>query len=332
MLPKKHNTARIVFGLIITLFFLGLSLVVVVNKQYVLDQISVWQFKPTDQVQALADRSGMNSYGRFLYEASQPTLDGSQSFNNECDRVESTTYILGCYKDLKIYVYDVTDPQLDGVREVTAAHEMLHAAYYRLSGDDKTKVNNLLEQEYTRLELDKDYSERMAFYARTEPGQRDNELFSVIGTEIKPVSPELEAYYSRYFADRQKVVDLNTKYSSIFISLRKTADDLAAQMNTLSAGIAARTDQYNIDIKQLENDITSYNARAAAGVFTSMAQFNSERVVLVKRVTTVNGERDTINSDITKYGQMLDQYNSIATQSKKLYNSIDSSLAPAPSV
>ncbi len=43
--------------------------------------------------------------------------------------------ILGCYNPSSrdIYIYNVTNSELDGVKEVTAAHEMLHAAWERLS-------------------------------------------------------------------------------------------------------------------------------------------------------------------------------------------------------
>ncbi len=76
--------------------------------------------------------------------------------------------ILGCYVTQRIYIYDVKDAKLDGIREVTAAHEMLHAAYERMSSSEQTKVNALLEVEYEKLRNDKDLAERMAFYARTE--------------------------------------------------------------------------------------------------------------------------------------------------------------------
>ena len=35
------------------------------------------------------------------------------------------------------YIYNVNDERLNGLKEVTAAHEMLHAAYERLPESDK---------------------------------------------------------------------------------------------------------------------------------------------------------------------------------------------------
>jgi ABC-type transporter Mla subunit MlaD len=172
----------------------------------------------------------------------------------------------------------------------------------------------------------------MAFYSRTEPGQRYNELHSIIGTEVADINPALEAHYSQYFSDRQKVVALNAEYSSVFKKLASRANELVTQMNTLSSSISDRSTQYNADVKALNIDIATFDKRAENGDFSSQAQFNSERAALSARVTELNVLRKGVNDDIAKYDSLLAEYNSIASQSKKLNNSIDSTLAPAPSV
>ena len=201
-----------------------------------------------------------------------------------------------------------------------------------MSSDEKSKIDVLLEAEYKKLESDTDYSDRMAFYARTEPGERDNELHSVIGTEISVISPDLETYYSKYFTDRQKVVALNTKYISVFKNLQNHADELSQQLNSLASSIPIKTSQYNSSVIALNSDIVSFNQRADSNGFTSQAQFNSERTALSVRVAELDTIRAGINDDIASYSSILAEYNSIASESKKLYNSIDSTLAPAPSV
>jgi len=331
MLRWKLSKSKIILNIIISLILIVLSLLIVANRQRIIDQITVWQFHATSAITALVDRAGMNSNGKFLYLASQPILDSTQNFNNECDRIENTTSILGCYSNSRIFVYDVTDQKLDGIREVTATHETLHAVYARLDSTEKAKIDVLLEAEYKKLENNKDYSDRMAFYARTEPGERDNELHSVIGTEIANINPDLEKYYDNYFSDRQKVVALNTKYSSVFINLKNHANVLLAQLNALSKSISSGTEKYNSDVKTLNSDIIAFNKRADSGSgFNSQSQFNSERAVLSARVDELDVNRSKIDSDIATYDQILAEYNSLASESKKLYNSIDSTLAPAP--
>ncbi|PIQ71011.1 hypothetical protein COV88_00795 [Candidatus Saccharibacteria bacterium CG11_big_fil_rev_8_21_14_0_20_41_19] len=332
MLRRKFSKTVIIVNTTISLILIALALLIVANRQRIIDQITVWQFHPTSAITSLVDRAGMNGNGKFLYLSSQPALDATQNFNNECDRIENTTSILGCYSNYRIFIYDVTDKKLDGVREVTAAHETLHAAYARLGSDEKDKINVLLEAEYKKLENNKDYVDRMAFYARTEPGERDNELHSVIGTEIANINPDLEKYYDNYFSDRQKVVALNTKYSSVFINLKAHANVLLAQLNSLSEGIGSATERYNSDVKTLNADIFEFNRRANNGSFQTQSQFNYERAVLSARVDELDVGRAKIDADLALYDQTLAEYNSIASESKKLYNSIDSTLAPAPTV
>lgn len=294
-----------------------------------------WNYKPTAQVAALFSKTGMNDNGKFYFYASQPTLYTSSNageFNSACEKVEATTAILGCYNGSKIFIYDVTDQKLDGINEVTAAHETLHAIYSRLSDTERSKVDSMVEAEYKKISGDKYYADLTAYYAKAEPSQRDNELHSIIGTEIANLSPDLEKYYDQYFSDRQKVVNYNIKYTSVFKSLKSQADQLSAQLDELSSSINARTKQYNADASQLNNDIAAFNNLATSGGFTSQAVFNSQRAALVARMNALEAEKTSIKSDTARYESLLSEYNSIATESKKLYDSIDSSLVSSPSL
>lgn len=327
MLQPKRNAIRIInFALSALLAIVAIWLLV--NRQYVYDQITVWQFKPGNGVVQLVDRAGMSDKGKFYYLAGQPKLDGTQNFNQECTTVESSTSILGCYTNSKIYIYNVTDPRLDGIREVTAAHEALHAAYQRLSTSEKAKVNKLLEAEYIKLESKPELKSRMAFYDRTEPSERYNELHSIVGTEIAKISPELETYYKRYFVDRQKVVKLNADYSSVFKELDNKRSNLISQINEISAKIASDTDQYNDEVVALNTDIKTFNNKT----FSSRYQFDFERSQLTERIATLNRLRDNIEAKIKSHDSLVKEYNDIVIESKKLYNSLDSTLAPLPSV
>ena len=61
--------------------------------------------------------------------------------------------MLGCYILNKgIYVYDITDDRLAGVRQVTTAHEMLHAAYDRLSVKERAQVDAMTAAAYEKLD------------------------------------------------------------------------------------------------------------------------------------------------------------------------------------
>lgn len=334
MLRPKYSSNRVFVSssFLVSCILIAISAFFIFNKQSIVDQITVWQYKPSNQIVALAERAGMNDRGKFIFYASQPKLDSTSDFNKECDRIENDTSILGCYTGSHIYIYDVTDVKLDGIREVTAAHETLHAAYFRLSESEKTRINKLIDAEYVKLKGDNDFNDLMAFYDRTEPGQRNNELHSIIGTEVSSINSELEAYYDSYFSDRQKVVSLNASYIGEFKTLKLRDEELTRQLDELYATITADKIKYEADVISLNADISSFNDRASGGDFTTQSEFYYERSLLLNRASELDALRTTINENISKYDVLLAEHNSIATMSKKLYNLIDSTLAPTPTI
>lgn len=327
--PKRHLNLGSYLSVILTL---GISAFIWLNHQYLSDTVNFWRYKPTPAIMQISSRAMLTDEGKFTFYAVEPSLDGTSAFNDKCERKESGTAILGCYTDNRIYIYDVTDSKLDGIKEVTAAHELLHAVYERMSQSDRDKINKLVEAEYAKLQKDPDFAERMAFYARTEPGERDNELHSIIGTEMRDISPELESHYRKYFNDRARIVSYHESYDNAFTSLSNRAKELAAQLDSLSHQVAAASAKYNSDVKKLNKDITDFNYRAKHHGFSSQEQFDSERDALVVRTKEIDTERNTINTMVDQFNNIRNEYNSIVTQSNDLYKSIDSTLSPAPKV
>lgn len=334
--PLKSHTKPSAFGHVIGLalvvLFSVLAIWLVANRQYVIDQIAVWQYHPSAAVAALAARTDMTKQARFDFYASQPAIESAADFNKSCASVEQSTAILGCYSADRIYIYNVTDTRLDGIKETTAAHEMLHAAYARLTSSERQHVNALVEAEYQKLKNDKDFSQRMAFYARTEPGERDNELHSIIGTEVPTISPELEAYYKQYFTNRQAVVGLHEAYNSLFTELSAKKATLEAQLTALSSKIDSESSQYNADVAQLNTDIETFNDKAQHNGFQSQSEFSNERASLVNRIAALSNERAAISNDVSTYQDLYEQYQAVAGQSDTLNRSIDSKLVPAPAL
>jgi len=317
---------------LVSLVAIGLAAVIWTNHQYITDEFNYLRFQPSSSVATLADRSGMNDTGRFLFYASEPQIDDAQNFNGKCGQTEASTAILGCYTGQRIYLYDVTNAELDGITEVTAAHEMLHAAYERMNDRERTQVNSLVEAEYATLKNDKAFAQRMAFYAKTEPGERDNELHSIIGTEVTTISPALEEHYRQYFSDRGLVTALHTKYAAIFANLQNQEQQLTDQLTQLGNTIDSDSINYNAQVSQLNTDIQSFNQRASSGGFNDEADFQAARAALVNRVAALNVLRTTINNDVSQYSTLKQELATVSTQSDALNRSIDSNLAPAPSV
>src|SRR5690606_16213127 len=96
------------------------------------DQISVWGFTPSPSVEALNQDISFTDQGRLIFYASRPTVDNAETFNQNCPQREENSPILGCFDGRTISIYNVTESDLAGIQQVTAAHEMLHAVWTRL--------------------------------------------------------------------------------------------------------------------------------------------------------------------------------------------------------
>jgi hypothetical protein len=331
VLNKKHSRIKAIAGGLISFALIALVVWVVFNRQYVIDQINVWQFKPSPDVVTIGERAGLANKGLFYYYTSHPSVDSAADFNINCQRKEAKSAILGCYTGTSIYIYDVTNTRLDGIEEVTAAHEMLHAAWDRMSEAEKSSVSKLLEAQYAKLN-DTELTARMDYYNRNEPGQFDNELHSIIGTEYASISPELESYYSQYFSDRKKLTDLHTSYNSVFTELSNQSDALYATLTRLGAQIDIQKNTYNADTAALSADIAAFNAEAKNGGFSSIEYFSAERQSLLNRSKALDGERVTLNNKIKTYNDDFTQYQALVIQSQALNKSIDSNVNAAPSL
>ena len=320
--------------LLVAVAWLGVILVIAFSayRQSLIDLISYWQYQPSEAVLNLSKASFMSPKAEFVFLASQPVLDPTYNLHQECHGVEDTVSVLGCYKDRQIYIFDVQDPEINQVKVVTAAHEMLHAVYARLSESERKTINELLTQEYLKLINHKKFAERLSAYAGLPPAQLSNELHSIIGTEIAKVSDGLEKYYQRYFTDRQKIVELNRSWLLAFESRQEESKKLLKEINQLEEQIKEDSALYNFSVNYLNIKIGTFNEQADQGRFASQAEFLGERAKLIKDIRLLETTREEINKAIDQYNQLLIKYNEINVELKELFSHLDSSLAPMPEI
>ncbi|MFZ1361015.1 MAG: hypothetical protein WAS27_03280 [Candidatus Saccharimonadales bacterium] len=328
----SQGSTRTIVSVVATLVLLAVSFCIYSNQQYVVDWVNYRQFTPSAEIARMAERTTMTDTGTFYFYASKPSIESATTFNASCDRKESGSAILGCYTNNVIYIYNIKNEQLDGIKEVTAAHEMLHAVYVRLSDSEKSHINQLLDAEYQKIKDDSGLADRMEFYQKHEAGEESNELHSIIATEVATISPELEAHYRHYFTDRSAVVQLHATYVDVFAAIKAKADTLLGKLKQLGPQIETDSDTYNTSVQQLNDDIKRFNARATAGEFVSRAEFDNQRTTLVARSTAIDSERARIQRNVEQYETLRQEYNATAATSNELYKSIDSNLAPSPSV
>ncbi len=322
---RSSNLVR----LSISLALLAGAAFVFLNRQQLFDQYTVWRFSPSSEIVAIADKAAFSEQGKFLFYASRPELLERDAFNDVCRSVASeNTAILGCFSMSRIYLFDIDNKKLEGVKEVTAAHEMLHAVYQRLSIGEKARVDALLEKQPLGDDEAR-IGELMAEYEKTEPGERMNELHSIIGSEIRDLTPELEAYYAQYFDDRAALVAQAETYQAVFQQLEAQQDTLVSELNALADGIDSDSARYRRNLQVLEADIRAFNQRANSGTMTR-AEYDRERAALELRQQALRSDYSGIQAQIRTYEQKRTELATINSESNALNRSINSAMAPVP--
>ncbi len=220
----------------------------------------------TADIALLATEAAMTDKGKAIFFAAKPEIDADRlTFEQHCQtQVSANNVELGCYTpDNHIYILKIGDPRLSEEMVVVAAHEMLHAAYAQLSSSERTALGTSLEAQVTILD-NADLSQELRAYRLTEPGQRDNELHSLLGSEFAPLSPDLEKYYSQYFSNRGAVVKDAQDFNNVFSQLRASLSGLKSQIIQMRAKMKSDLGRgsvraYNILVPQINNLVKQYN-------------------------------------------------------------------------
>ncbi len=300
----------------------------VVQRQALLDWWKLRGYSPPATISQIATTDTMTDYARHLLYVNKPDLIASRALlTQHCPINVEKTIILGCYKpvDEGIFLYDVSDPRLQGVVEVTAAHEMLHAGYERLSGADKANVDVML-QAYYKTGL-KDERLIKTFQAYKDSGADvTNEMHSIFGTEVAILPAPLETYYKRYFTDRQMVIAEENRYESEFTSREAQVTAYDSQLHNLKLSIDANKaalDQQAADLVSLEATLNGYKDSADYAAYNSTVKQYNQKVDVYNRLL------NHAKSEVEQYNQIVDRRNSIASEEQQLVQSLSGNTLPA---
>lgn len=303
----------------------GLVVIGFTRRQAIVDYIDMLGYHPPASVSELARDDTMSTEATHLFYLNQPQIEDKASFRVSCPSGSEQTIVLGCYKSGQdgIFLLSVNDPKLSGVEQVTAAHEMLHAAYDRLSPSERIKVDGWLE-DYYKTVTNKQIIATIGAYEKTEPGNVENEMHSVFGTEISKLPSNLENYYKRYFADRSKVASYASRYRATFNDLKvqisrydaelalmkRSIDENEAQINSMSRDLAQKRAQMNA--MKASHNVDGYNALVPS--------FNAE-------VSKFNQLIAGTKAEISSYNAKVAKRNDLAIAVNNLSNELDASVA-----
>lgn len=162
----------------------------------------------------------MTGEARTLFLNARPRIEGAVDLRGNCSN-KSGVHTLGCFLAVQechtgglssgcsvktqIHLLQIDRPDAHDLIYVSAAHEMLHAAYERLPPDDRLQIDRQLEAALPQLDQCR-VENNLGAYADRVGADKMSELHSVLATEFATLPPGLQSHFDRYFANRQLVV------------------------------------------------------------------------------------------------------------------------------
>ena len=306
--------------IICTMVFLGFW---VMNSNDARDFLQSFGYVPSDEVKKIEEKLKLTNKGEAIFNASRPVLDSREDFNRHCSSYDEQISVLGCYTGGGIYVYNIKTPEIDGVRESTMAHELLHAVWGRLNEEERQILSASLWQVYSEHH---ELAEDLDIY---DDKEKLDELHSRVGTQIVTLPVELEMHYAKYFNNQDDIVAYYLKYDAPFREINGQLDRLSREMDDLSIAIEAKTAEYKTRSEALAVKIQEFNACAnQMGCFRDEASFNIQHNTLVVEQNEVSSLYTEINQLTDLYNAKVTEYNNNILRTKDLQNSINSNSAP----
>ncbi|MDR2336818.1 MAG: hypothetical protein LBE03_01805 [Candidatus Nomurabacteria bacterium] len=321
MIDRRKRKVAVVVT--ITMFLVASFVATQIDYQDLSDRIASSRFEPSAEIVTLGNQLDLTEKGQRVLYASSPVIAGRETFNDNCTNGgDEHVNVLGCYHDKKIFVFAIDNEQVAGIKEVTLAHELLHAVWSRLGQSERAKLGELLNHVYS---MNEKLADKIQYY---DVSERDNELHSIIGTEVRDLPDELERHYAKYFKNRASIVATYDGYSEVFDALKRESEELSEQMRVLEQAVFDLKTEYEERWDTLSAEITDFNQRANTGAFVSESAFRSERAVLEQKTNELNNLYTTINQKIDEYNGLVEKYNAVSVHLTELANSISSTAPP----
>ncbi len=310
-----------------SVLWLGITLVILIiaaiQRERVIDWLVLQNYAPSSEIITLADATTMNDQAKRLFYVNKPAIEDREAFNKSCTNKTEQTLVLGCYHGNRqgIYIFKVDSAELQGVQEVTAAHEMLHQAYDRLSASERKYIDRLLQDFYDHGLQDQAVKDQVAGYQKSEPDAVINEMHSLFGTEVKDLPDELERYYTRYFTRRSAVVSLYDHYQAAFTERQKQVESYDQQLADQKKSIEALQVSLQAQLGQLDVQKTQMDAYRQSQNTTAYNQMVAPYNALID---TYNGRIQILKQKISAYNALVEKRNAIAEQEQQLQQELSS--------
>ncbi len=322
---QKRISAFQIIGWLIMVIIGVAALLLFLNREWIHDYLRGREYQPTSEMQRIREDLALTERGEFFFNAAQPELNDRDEFNAHCrDGANTEIAVLGCYTNSNIYIYNIEEDELEGIRELTAAHELLHAVYARMDEKEKEGFRSILDQVYDENEdiLKRDLD-------TYDAAERFEEMYVRVGTEVADLPAELERHYSEIFKDQDKIVGFYNQYIEVFRKIESDMEALKQEMAELEAGIEIKTAEYHQGLNEVNAKIDEFNNCAdTEGCFESEAVFEARRAYLIQEQQALEDLYNEINSLVDQYNLKVNEYNENVLHNDKLNQIVNSSEEP----
>ena len=320
--PKKHE--KKIVGFLLFLLVAGAVAFAATQIDYtaISDTIAGSNYEASDDLKAIIEELELTDAGMRILKATRPELQDADDFNQNCVAQNQNSAVLGCYKDGRIYIYNIRRQELNGIRQATLAHELLHAVWSRLSESERNELAPSLQDVFKN---DDGIQKSMENYDVSSP---DDELHSRVGTQVIPEKlPEsLRAHYAKYFKNLPKI-------SALYFNYNTTFEEIDAELTALKEEIAARRRVYETMRRNYDNiaskydrDLAEYNdRRRTPGGFATEAEFRAAYEALVDSNKQMQADYSALLTYINELNTLVYEYNRKAIYANDLQHSMDSS-------
>jgi chromosome segregation ATPase len=200
---------------------------------------------------------------------------------------------------------------------------MLHAAYDRLSSKERNEIDALVQEAIGQSGDDR-IRALVETYRQRDASSLNNEMHSIVGTELRAIPSQLESYYSRYFNNRIKIVEYSEKYEHVFTDLQTRVKQIDADLISRKSEIDSLETSLQSQaatLKEWEARLSNYKANG------QVAQYNSEVEDFNQNIRNYNRQIEKLRISIDEYNQKVAERNNLALQQNELIKHLDSRAA-----
>ena len=228
----------------------------------------------------LMEKTSMTELAKRIFLGAHPTIEGKTELQRNC-RNTSTTHTLGCFLvtrrcragadpatcsvETRIHLLRIDRADVKDLVYVSAAHEMLHAAYEAMPRPERRQLDHDLESALAQLDQCR-LSANMAAYSGLGGEERLSELHSILGTEFPALPAALQAHYSKYLANRRLVIETHDRTlggrEQEICGLRASLDQLEARLEGMRAQLQRL--RSSGDRAAYNAQVPSFNAQVSA--------------------------------------------------------------------